>query len=336
MQIRFSIVLQFAGLLIALPFANAETAIPPAPKTPDLVPAYIEQLLEDLSSPDFEDREVSTKVLRLGGLDVVRALTAEMKKKNSESSLRAFQIVKDIYFDRMRLSLDDQSDEIELQLESVLKAGSPEAQNRVVKLFNMFQGTYAPEFIEKNAIRRLQALGAKFRTSIFFATNQTSSFNTRLEKPFGKNFDIVLSGNWKGSSDSMRFFRRLATINRNPRENKVYLLPDAKLTFDEKLELKANLPMGSFEERGNAILGVKSNLRDSGFGAFIGEVVPNLPADRAGIKEGDLIVKIGESKIGSFVDLIDAVAKFKPEDSTEIYVIRGNRPLKLSVTFDAW
>jgi hypothetical protein len=58
------------------------------------------------------------------------------------------------------------------------------------------------------------------------------------------------------------------------------------------------------------------------------------PAERGGIKAGDVIVQFGESKIGNLEDFDSALRKFKSGDKVPIVVKRGTEQVKLEVTLD--
>ncbi len=58
------------------------------------------------------------------------------------------------------------------------------------------------------------------------------------------------------------------------------------------------------------------------------------PAERAGLKGGDIIVQFGESKIGNLEDFDSALRKFKAGDKVPLLVQRGAQQVKLEVTLD--
>ncbi len=58
------------------------------------------------------------------------------------------------------------------------------------------------------------------------------------------------------------------------------------------------------------------------------------PADRAGIKAGDIIVQLGESKIGNLEDFDSALRKHKAGDKVPVVVKRGAEQVKVEVTLD--
>jgi hypothetical protein len=58
------------------------------------------------------------------------------------------------------------------------------------------------------------------------------------------------------------------------------------------------------------------------------------PAERGGIKAGDIIVEFGDSKIGNLEDFDSALRKFKAGDKVPVVVKRGPERVKLEVTLD--
>jgi hypothetical protein len=58
------------------------------------------------------------------------------------------------------------------------------------------------------------------------------------------------------------------------------------------------------------------------------------PADKGGLKAGDIIIGLAENKIGNLDDFDSALRKFKGGDTVEITVKRGDKELKLKVTLD--
>ena len=58
------------------------------------------------------------------------------------------------------------------------------------------------------------------------------------------------------------------------------------------------------------------------------------PAEKAGIKGGDVIVQFGESKIGNLNDFDSALRKFKAGDKVPVLVKRGKEDVKLEVVLD--
>jgi S1-C subfamily serine protease len=61
-------------------------------------------------------------------------------------------------------------------------------------------------------------------------------------------------------------------------------------------------------------------------------VISGSPADRAGIREGDIITKIGDQAIDSEHPLDLALAGFAPGQSVDLEIIRGRDTLTVTLT----
>jgi 2-alkenal reductase len=67
-------------------------------------------------------------------------------------------------------------------------------------------------------------------------------------------------------------------------------------------------------------------------GALIGEVQPNQPAAKAGLKNGDIIVAVDGLKLGSDVSLRSVLLQHQPGDTVKLQVLRDSQTLTLDVT----
>lgn len=77
-------------------------------------------------------------------------------------------------------------------------------------------------------------------------------------------------------------------------------------------------------------LGVMLDKDDNG--AKITSVTKGTPAEKAGLKEGDIIMRVDEMPVKSPEDLTKAISKFKPEDKATITFKRGKKEQKATVT----
>ncbi len=73
-------------------------------------------------------------------------------------------------------------------------------------------------------------------------------------------------------------------------------------------------------------------LREKPDGLRISAVRGGGPADKAGLKEGDRIVRCGSKAIGTIYDYMETMADFKPGDKLEIVVVRDGKEVKLTAT----
>ncbi len=80
----------------------------------------------------------------------------------------------------------------------------------------------------------------------------------------------------------------------------------------------------------SAFLGVMTEKNDQG--AKITDVTDGSSAEKAGLKEGDIITKIGEDKITGPDDLYKAVGKRKPADNVTITYLRDGKQATANTT----
>jgi S1-C subfamily serine protease len=67
-------------------------------------------------------------------------------------------------------------------------------------------------------------------------------------------------------------------------------------------------------------------------GVFAREVTPGSPAEKAGLKPGDEIFKVGDNEVRDFDDLVNVLAKHKPGDKLDFRVRRDGKERNLTVT----
>lgn len=63
----------------------------------------------------------------------------------------------------------------------------------------------------------------------------------------------------------------------------------------------------------------------------VAQVVPKGPADRAGLKPGDVLVRVEKAKIGSYADLRRALENHKPGDKVTLEVQRDGKSIAVQV-----
>jgi serine protease Do len=69
-------------------------------------------------------------------------------------------------------------------------------------------------------------------------------------------------------------------------------------------------------------------------GVLVKSVGKNTPAERAGIKSGDVIVRAGDTKIGTWRDLSMALRSARAGQSLAMTVVRAKREMSLTVTIE--
>lgn len=94
---------------------------------------------------------------------------------------------------------------------------------------------------------------------------------------------------------------------------------------------------------GKAYMGVKLDERYTAMysqyygmpmGAYVYSVDADSSAEKAGLRPGDIITRLGDMEVSCYDDLSSAVKNFSAGDTTEVGVYRAGEELELSITFD--
>lgn len=81
-------------------------------------------------------------------------------------------------------------------------------------------------------------------------------------------------------------------------------------------------------------LGIRLGGRENA--AEIERIEPGMAADKAGLKAGDIILKVNEKEIGSPRQLGETIRSYMPGEKVELLVKRGSEELKISATLSAF
>lgn len=71
-----------------------------------------------------------------------------------------------------------------------------------------------------------------------------------------------------------------------------------------------------------------------GLGVLVSEVIKNSPAEKAGIKAGDVITKVEDREVKNYNDLIRGLNYFDPNDEVEIYLVRDKSKKTVDVILE--
>lgn len=82
-----------------------------------------------------------------------------------------------------------------------------------------------------------------------------------------------------------------------------------------------------------AVLGVITE-KNTAVGATVKSVAPGSPAEKAGIKVGDVITKINNDVINEPKELFESIGRLKPGDKITVSYTRNNKQNKAAVTLD--
>lgn len=158
-----------------------------------------------------------------------------------------------------------------------------------------------------------------------------------------KNGDFFINGKPLEKFDDQNIIVEKRKLDENVWPEMTYSLsPFRENQMDQEMQLR-NLQRDlnrqrtiqkSIEIRMNsAFLGVSSRKAEKG-GATVLEVTKGSPAEKAGIKKGDIITKVNESKIESPESLFEIVHGFKPGDKVKIYFTRDGKAQSAVATLE--
>lgn len=71
-------------------------------------------------------------------------------------------------------------------------------------------------------------------------------------------------------------------------------------------------------------------------GAYIREIEIDSPAMAAGIQSGDIVVRVGETEITSYYELLNVLYTSKPEDALAVTLVRQGHEMRVDVTLGSW
>ncbi len=129
------------------------------------------------------------------------------------------------------------------------------------------------------------------------------------------------------------------------RENESYEFHWPGKAFGMMLDSMPNFNMQvwpflqSLNEKGGYLGVIADNLTDqllqyfkADYGVLIKKVLKNSPAEKAGLKAGDVIYKINDKKIEDVADLVRTVQYYDPGDKITVYFIRNGKKKSVKVT----
>jgi C-terminal processing protease CtpA/Prc len=100
-----------------------------------------------------------------------------------------------------------------------------------------------------------------------------------------------------------------------------------KLAFTKTKEMQMGGP------RFTVTLGIMPDYTFSGSGVRADGISDGRPAQKAGMKAGDVIVQLGDYPLPSMEKYMEALSKFQKGDATTVKYKRGNEVLQASVQF---
>jgi S1-C subfamily serine protease len=59
------------------------------------------------------------------------------------------------------------------------------------------------------------------------------------------------------------------------------------------------------------------------------------PAQKAGLRSGDVIIRFGNYKVENIYDYMDALNRYKPGDTVSVAVVRDGQEVEVQLTLEA-
>ena len=154
--------------------------------------------------------------------------------------------------------------------------------------------------------------------SSFYRKNTPILFYfTGLHKDYHKATDTKDKINYEGEADVLDLVRRsIDAIQSKPERIAFTLVP-------EDTTKKA----GTFK----VYVGGVPDYGYDGEGLKISDITPGSPADKAGLKAEDIVIKFADKEIKNIYDYTAALGKYKPDDVVDFRVRRGKEVITLTV-----
>lgn len=288
----------------------------------------------ELDSELFDTRERSQKRLTEAGIPAINEVVEAARNGTLESSTRALNI----------LLTWSEAEEAKLQVAALEALAGLDNRPK--------EAAIAKEMLaqvrENVALKEIAKLGGSFQVGV--------QINGMMITRPDHSIQIVIGSEWKGGVEGLEHLTQvphavlvcyhsaplgdeaLEVLERMPQLLRVELYGAKQITPEAienlKGKIKAQVDVGS-----GAFLGVQG--MTSGNQAIVAKVVAESAADKAGIRENDIIAKINGEEIKDFLAMKDLIAQHEPGDSVMFTILRP-RPnetpetLELKVTFAQW
>ncbi len=142
-------------------------------------------------------------------------------------------------------------------------------------------------------------------------------FFTGIHSDYHKPTDDVDKINYEGQSEVIKFVFDIANEIQNY---------DSKIDF-----VKVAETVNRTSARSRVTAGTIPEFGYNGEGYKISGVTEGGPAEKAGLKSGDVIIKFGSKKISNIYDFMYAISNYKPGDKVNVTVLRENKEFTFEV-----
>ncbi len=162
-------------------------------------------------------------------------------------------------------------------------------------------------------------IGPSDQTSFYLKNIPVLFFFTGEHSDYHKPSDVAAKINYPGEKHVLDYIIRVvAAINAEP-----------KLVFTPT----RNTEIGRKAAKYKVTMGVMPDYSFDGEGMKIDGVTDGKPASKAGIKQGDIVIQMGDLKIKSMMDYMKALSAFKKDETTDVVLMRNGKKITVKVTF---
>lgn len=162
--------------------------------------------------------------------------------------------------------------------------------------------------------------GPSDHTSFYRKDIPVLFFFTGLHTDYHKPGDDAEKINYIGETKIINFISSIVTSS---------ITADQKLAFTKTRETQTTSSM----RMGGVTMGIMPDYTYSGAGIRCDGVTDGRPAQKAGLKTGDVIVKIGEHPVSSMESYMQTLGKFQKGERAKVKFKRGNEELETEVQF---
>lgn len=181
-----------------------------------------------------------------------------------------------------------------------------------------------PDLVEKNKpagfgiTQETTGIGPSDHTSFYLKDIPVLFLFTGTHQDYHKPSDDEDKINYYGVTNIVSYVNRLVDAIA---ENDKVEFTKTKITSEKKMP------------KYKVTLGIMPDYTDHGDGLHVDGVTEGRPAQLAGIKEGDVITKIGDCEIKEVYSYMDCLGKINLGDVKEVIFIREGKPMTVKVTF---
>ncbi len=159
-------------------------------------------------------------------------------------------------------------------------------------------------------------IGPSDHTSFYNANIPVLFFFTGTHKDYHKPSDKADLINYKGEVEVINYVHRVIKQLDDEDQKLPFTLTKQKLGGNPAYKVTLGImPDYTFQEGGVKVDGVSDNR----------------PAIKAGVKQGDIIVQLGDIKINGMQSYMEALGKFAPGDKTHVIINRNGKTMDLPI-----